>query len=134
VKRYVLDASAVMTFLDDRSGAAKVGELLLAAAEGGRSLLMSVVNWGEIYFVVWRGRGEAAAEETLSQIGRLPIEVIDVDMPTAKQAAALKATFGLPYADCFAAALAQQRKATLATADKDFARLQKSLSLLWAQV
>jgi hypothetical protein len=29
----------------------------------------------------------------------------------------------LPYADCFAAALAQARKATLVTSDKDFQRV-----------
>jgi predicted nucleic acid-binding protein len=37
-----------------------------------------------------------------------------------------------PYADCFAAALALTRKAALATSDKDFAHLEKHVSILWA--
>jgi len=47
IKRIVLDAGAVMTFFEDRPGAAKVEELIARAAEGKCELLMSVVNWGE---------------------------------------------------------------------------------------
>ena len=47
MKRYVLDASAVMTFFEDRPGADKVENLLEGAAEKQRFLLMSVVNWGK---------------------------------------------------------------------------------------
>lgn len=132
MKRYVLDASAVMTFFEDRLGAEKVENLLEGAAEKQRFLLMSVVNWGEVYYSVWRTHGEDAANEKLKQIAQLPIEVIDVDMPTTKLAASLKAGHKLPYADCFAAALAQQRKAALVTTDKDFAHVEKQVNILWA--
>ncbi|MGA2429478.1 MAG: PIN domain-containing protein, partial [Candidatus Acidiferrum sp.] len=37
----------------------------------------------------------------------------------------------LPYADCFAAALAAHRQATLATSDKHFARVETQLRVLW---
>ena len=132
MKRYVLDASAVMTFFEDRLGAEKVENLLEGAAEKQRFLLMSVVNWGEVYYSVWRTHGEDAANEKLKQVAQLPIEVIDVDMPTTKLAASLKAGHKLPYADCFAAALAQQRKAALVTTDKDFAHVEKQVNILWA--
>ena len=131
MKRYVLDASAVMTFFEDRPGADKVENLLERAAEKQRFLLMSVVNWGEVYYSVWRTHGEDAANEKLKQIAQLPIEVIDVDMPTTKLAASLKAGHKLPYADCFAAALAQQRKATLVTTDKDFTQVERQVNILW---
>ena len=41
----------------------------------------------------------------------------------------LRAQHNLP--DCFAAALAQARKATLVTSDKDFARVGPALKILW---
>jgi hypothetical protein len=44
MKAYVLDASALMTFFEDRPGADKVEELLAKAAEAKRPLAMSVVN------------------------------------------------------------------------------------------
>jgi len=131
VKIYVLDASALMTFFEDRAGADKVEELLAKAAEAKRPLAMSVVNWGEVYYSVWRAHGEKAADDLLRRIDQLPIEIVGVDMELAKLAASLKAQHNLPYADCFAAALAQARKATLATSDKDFQRFNSALTVLW---
>ena len=131
MKTYVLDASALMTFFEDRPGAEKVEDLLAKAAETKRPLLMSVVNWGEVYYSVWRARGEKAAGAKLQEIAQLPIEIVGVDMELGKLAARLKAEHNLPYADCFAAALAQARKATLVTSDKDFARVGAALKILW---
>jgi len=131
VKTYVLDASALMTFFEDRPGADKVEELLAEAAEDKRPLAMSVVNWGEVYYSVWRARGEKAAALKLQEITQLPIEIVGVDMELGKLAASLKAEHNLPYADCFAAALAQARKATLVTSDKDFERVRTVQKTIW---
>ena len=120
MKTYVLDASALVTFFEDRPGAEKVEDLLTKAAEVKRPLLMSVVNWGEVYYSVCRARGEKAAKDKLKEIAQLPIELVGVDADVARRAAILKAEHNLPYADCFAAALAQARKAALVTSDKDF--------------
>jgi predicted nucleic acid-binding protein len=133
MKTYVLDASALMTFFEDRAGADKVEELLASAAQSvnRRMLLMSVVNWGEVYYSIWRARGEPAANAKLRQIAQLPIEIVPVDLDLARRAASLKAQHNLPYADCFAAALAQARKAALVTSDKDFERARSGFRILW---
>ena len=131
MKTHVLDASALMSFYEDRPGARTVEELLARAAEAKRPLLMSVVNWGEVYYSVWRARGEAAANGTLCEIAQLPIEIVDAGSGLTRMAARFKAERNLPYADCFAAALAQDRKATLVTSDKDFERVGSALKILW---
>ena len=131
MRTHVLDASALMTFFEDRAGAAKVEELLAKAAEAKRPLLMSVVNWGEVYYSIWRARGEKVAHAKLQEIAQLPIQVVDVDMELAQLAASLKAQHNLPYADCFAAALAQARKAALVTSDKDFQRVGSLFKTIW---
>ena len=131
MKTHVLDASALMTFFEDRHGADQVEDLLASAAETKHSLLMSVVNWGEVYYSIWRMRGETFANEKLAQIGQLPIEIMEVDMEMGKLAAILKAKHHLPYADCFAAALSQARRAMLVTSDKDFGRVGDLLKILW---
>jgi len=131
MKAYVLDASALMTFFENRAGAEKVERLLTGAADANSPLAMSVVNWGEIYYSVWRAHGEKAAAAKLQEITQLPIQVFDVDMDLTKQAASLKAQYNLPYADSFAAALAQARKSTVVTSDKDFERAGASIKILW---
>jgi len=45
-----------MTSFEDRAGADTVEELLAKPAEAKGPLAMSVVNWGEVYYSVWRAR------------------------------------------------------------------------------
>jgi predicted nucleic acid-binding protein len=131
MKNYVLDASALMTFFENRPGAAQVEELLTKAADAKRPLFMSVVNWGEVFYAIWRAHGEKVATAKLQEIAQLPIQVIDADQELTRLAASLKARHNLPYADCFAAALSQSRKATFVTSDKDFARAGSALKIVW---
>lgn len=89
-----------------------------------------MVNWGEVYYSVWRARGEKAADANLREVAQLPIEIVGVDMELGKLAASFKARHDLRYTDCFAASLAQARKATLVTSDKDFKRAGATLKTL----
>jgi len=131
MKRIVLDASAVMAFFENQPGAEKVHDLIHLGIEGERQLLMSVVNWGEAYYSTWRTKGPGAAQHFLDEFAQLPIQLIPADAELARTAAEFKANLNLPYVDGFAAALALQRKASLATSDKDFSRIQKKLDILW---
>ncbi len=130
MKRFVLDASAILTFFLGRPGAEKVKELFASASEGKKELAMSAVNWGEVYYSIWRDRGRTDAERALAFVGQLPIEVVPADVAQAKLAAEFKAQYKLPYADGFAAALAQVRRATVVTSDADFSTLQPVLDIL----
>ncbi len=130
MKRVVLDASALTAFFEDRPGADKVEELIGRAVEGKRELFMSVVNWGEVYYSTWRTRGREAAQKVLGEVAQLPIEIVDADGELTKIAAEFRAQHKLPYADCFAAALATKRKAMVATSDSDFTAIKDKVSLL----
>ena len=131
MKRIVFDASALMTFFENRSGADKVEELIRLGVEGKRQLFMSVVNWGELYHSTWRIKGPGVARKNIEEIAQLPLEIVDADLDLTRTAAEFKTNFNLPYVDGFAAALALQRSASLATSDRDFAILEKKLDLLW---
>jgi predicted nucleic acid-binding protein len=131
MKRIVLDASALITFFEDRPGAEKVEGLIRLGVEGKRELLMSVVNWGEVYYSTRRAKGPGVARKVLEDIAQLPLEIVDADLEVTRSAAELRAEHKLSYADCFAAALAAHRKASLATSDKDFAYVEKKLEILW---
>jgi predicted nucleic acid-binding protein len=131
MKRIVLDASAVMTFFENRPGADKVEELIHLGVAGKRQLLMSVVNWGEVYYSTWRAHGPGVARKVIEDIAQLPIEIVDASLDLTRAAAELRADQKLPYTDCFAAALAAHRKASLATSDQDFASVEKKIDILW---
>lgn len=120
-----------MTFFEDRPGASQVQDLLGRAADGKCQLLMSVVNWGEVYYSVWRAKGPGVAQKVLSEIAQLPILLVDAGYDLTKCAAEIRAERKLPYVDCFAAALAIDRKASLATSDKDFAEVDRKIPIIW---
>jgi predicted nucleic acid-binding protein len=129
-RRYVLDANALIGFFEDREGTAgRVERLVEEAARQDLPLLMSAVNWGEVFYTEWRARGEAKAREAESSLHEMPIVVIAADRERASRAGALKQKHGLGYADAFAAELAIERGAWLVTADPEFAKLGKSLAV-----
>lgn len=130
MRRYVLDANAVIGFLEDREGtAAKVERLLDQALEQQAPLLMSAVNWGEVFYVIWRNEGERRALRVEKDVQDLPLAIVAADRDRATRAAALKQKHNLGYADSFAAELAIERGAWLVTADPEFSRLGRTLSV-----
>ena len=131
MKRIVLDASALMTFFENRPGADKVEDLIHLAVAGKRHLLMSVVNWGEVYYSTWRAHGPGVARKIIEDIAQLPIDIVPADLALTHAAAELRATHKLPYTDAFAAALASLRNASLATSGQDFASVEKKIDILW---
>jgi len=127
----ILDACALMVYLEKEAGYEKVKELFVKAAESGNDLLMSAINWGEVFYLLVRDYGITEAEKIQRVIETLPIEFVSVDLSLTKQAALYKATKKLPYADCFAAALAKIHKGELITCDKDFKRVENEVKIVW---
>jgi predicted nucleic acid-binding protein len=129
-RRHVLDARALVGLFEDRAGTAgKVEHLLEQALEKDVPLLMSAVNWGEVFYVTWRRHGEASAREAEAKLREMPIAIIGVDQERASRAAGLKQKHGLGYADAFAVELAIESGAWLVTADPDFTKVGQALSV-----
>lgn len=130
IRRYVLDANALIGFFEGRRGVSeKVSRLLSDALRQDSPLLMSAVNWGEVFYMEWRYQGEAKAREAEAILQRMPVAVIAVDRERATRAGALKQRHGLGYADAFAAELAMERGAWLVTADPEFSKVGRGLSV-----
>jgi predicted nucleic acid-binding protein len=130
MRRYVLDANALVSLIEGRVVAAeRVRRLLQEASRIGQPILLSSINWGEVFYIAWRLHGEAQALATEFKLQQLPIEVISVDRNRATRAATLKQKHNLGYADAFAAELAIERGAWLVTADPEFSKMGKALSV-----
>lgn len=129
-RRYVLDANALIGFFEDRKIiASRMEDLLAEAVRQDLPLLMSAVNWGEVFYTEWRYRGEHKAREAEANLLEMPIAVIAADRERASRAGALKQKHGLGYADAFAAELAIERGALLVTADPEFQKVGKALTV-----
>jgi predicted nucleic acid-binding protein len=127
----VLDAHALMVLFNDEPGAAEVEKILLKAESGNPRLLMSVINWGEIYYSIMRGASQEIADSKAHEIAGMRIELVPVDardLELIRQAAVFKATRKMSYADSFAAALAKIENAELVTGDRDFKAVENDLT------
>jgi uncharacterized protein len=129
----VLDSWALIAFFGDESPADAVEEIIHRAALDRHQLLLSVINWGEIYYNTMRKTSQSEAEARIKEIASLPIEIIGIgdDLKMTKQAAIYKATYLIAYADAFAAALAKERRAELITGDPEFKSLEKEIRISW---
>lgn len=131
MRTYVFDASPLFTFLRDKPGASKVDELLKEARRERAKVLISAVNYGEVYGLILREFGPEQAPTVMHAMRPLPIEVIDATPQRACHAADIKARYKLYYVDSFAAALAMEHKATLVTSDSDFRKLGHGFPVVW---
>lgn len=131
VANRVLDAYSLIAYLEGETGADKMVDVIKSARDSGRDLMLSVINWGEVYYITLREEGREKAKEVAHLISSLPIRLIDVDLDLVRQAAVYKATKKMSYADCIAASLAKLRKAELITGDDDFRQLEGEIKILW---
>lgn len=129
----VLDAWALMAYFEDEPAAADVERLLDDAEAQEEDLLLSAVNWGEIYYSVFRSVSEKAAEDIARKLMAMPIRVVPIpdDLVLVRQAAKYKAANRISYADCFAAALAKLTSSPLVTGDEEFRPLSTEITIHW---
>jgi ribonuclease VapC len=106
-------------------------ELFEKAVESSKPLLMCVINWGEVYYQVARRFGDQKAQEIEQLIQTLPIMVVEADKDLTREAARIKVTKRMAYADCFAAALARLKKGGLYTGDPEFKAVEKDIKVMW---
>jgi predicted nucleic acid-binding protein len=127
----VLDSYAVLAFLFKEDGHQKVLELLENSIESDTGIFIASPNWAEIGYIVERKAGAAKWGEVRDRLLGLPIEIIAADRALAELAGELKVSGGMSLADCFAAALAKQKKAVLYTGDPKFKAVEKEVSIEW---
>ena len=112
----VLDSWAVLRWLEGANPAA--GRVEAAIADNA---VMSWINLGEVFYVLWRVAGDGVARDTVSDIRSL----VALDEATAERvlaAARIKAEFPMALGDAFAAATAVAHDALLLTGDPELLR------------
>jgi predicted nucleic acid-binding protein len=120
-----------MAYLEDEPGGDIVSDAIADAHEEDIPLLMSVLNVGEVWYVIARETATADAETAVAQLRQLGIEFIAADWHLAKEAARYKAKHKMSYADCFAAALTKQKDAVLLTGDPEFHQIEREIRITW---
>jgi len=130
-KAIVLDTWAIMAYLGDEPAGHSVADIIADAHENEIPVLMLVVNLGEVWYITAREASASEADEAVSLIKQLGIELVDADWELTREAAYFKTIAKMSYADCFAAALAKSRKAELVTGDAEFKQVEGQVRVQW---
>lgn len=130
---FVLDSYALLAYLQDELAGTRIEKLLDNARKEKCRLFLSLINLGEILYIVERRGGIAKAQDALALIRQLPVEIPLVDEQTVFAAAHIKANHAISYADAFVVATAIQENAIIVTADPEFQSVEAIVQVEWLQ-
>lgn len=118
---YVLDSSAILRYLDDEAGAARVAEIIKSHLAGTCVAIIVAPHWGEVAGIICKSHGRDAMELVLSRLSAFGFEVVPADADRAVRAALIKLKRHIPYVDAFGVEFAANGlDRVLVTADYDF--------------
>lgn len=145
-ERIVLDSWAILAWLQGESAGAIVRDLL-GWADGDETsgkrvrsrwgdemsrpgLFVSLINLGEVFYILGRKKGEREARETVEEIKGSVIGVVPVSEELIFKAALFKIRYPLAYADGFALATAVAVGGALITGDPELRNVEET-PILW---
>ncbi len=135
MKKFVLDACAIIALLRGETGYAIVQQKLEDAAEQKLEIFLHRATILEIYYDSVRIVGQKKADTILSIINAYPVNQID-DLSDIfiKDASYFKTHYKISFADCFVLATAKTNNSTVVTSDHhEFDAIEKNgdLSFEW---
>ncbi len=130
---FVLDSYALFTFFKQEAGHRTVKQLLDKAAAGEIDIWLTEINWGEIYYVTTRERGEIDGQRVLNALASLPLHYWAASRDRVLAAARIKARYPVSYADAFAIAAARELDCPVVTGDPEFRRVERAgaVKVVW---
>ena len=128
-QKKVLDSFALLAYLKMEGRYKKVKDFL---ASEEVHLVINEINVGETFYILARERGIEKAEYFVNTIlPSLPIETVPNTLRDVIEAARIKSTHSISYADCFVVATAAREDAAIITGDPEFKKVQKAVAIDW---
>jgi len=115
MKKYVLDACALLAFLKKEEG----GEVVKKIISSDNEVLLHNVNLLEVYYDLLRELGKEKADAICEEILNLPIKIIyNTDLFLIKIAGYFKVNYRISLGDSFVLATAKLNSAIIVTSDR----------------
>ncbi len=121
---YVLDTSALLTYIENEDGVAEINRILLEALDNRHTLYMSVISGIEVFYISYQEQGANVAQEPLRLLQDLSIIQEPVRTDDVTGIGTLKANHAMSFADCCIAGLAKQKAAILVHKDPEFEHVE----------
>ena len=103
---YVLDASALLRYLDGEAGAEVVSSIIKGHLAGTHKVVVSAMHWGEVAGIVCKRHGRPGMGAALSRLSAFGFEIAAVTGDRAVNSALIKLERQISYADALSVNLA----------------------------
>jgi len=132
ITKYVIDACALIAFLQHEIGGDKLRELFKVPEN---EFFMHSINLTEVYYDAVYVSGEEKAQELFEKVVELPITILwDLDVSFIKLVGKYKTSYKISFADSFVLAVADKENAIVISTDHhEFDVIEKAgkLSFYW---
>ena len=126
-KIYILDTSAILTYIEDEDGSDYVENLLIDAEKGNADIYVSFISLTEVFYITMREKDEPLAVERIKLIQLLAMKIQESDEMVNINAGKLKARNSISLADAYIAALCQIHNGILVHKDPEYEKLTSML-------
>jgi len=126
-KIYILDTSAILTYIEDEDGSDYVENLLIDAEKGIADIYVSFISLTEVFYITMREKDEPLAVERIKLIQSLAMKIQESDEMVNINAGKLKARNSISLADAYIAALCQIHNGILVHKDPEYEKLAPML-------
>lgn len=129
--KIILDSCLLLAFLRKEKNWQSVKKYLQEANNKKHKIYFSWLNLVEIYYKVYREKGQITADKTISIVKKLPLEIILPDEDLYLETGKVKGKYAIALVDCFVVALAKRFKAIVLTGDREFSKAEKEVKISW---
>ena len=120
MQKYILDTSALITYIENEEGVDQIEKLFLEALDEKILLIVSIISLVEVFYTTVQEQGEDTAQDRLQLLKVLPITVREISIKEVEAIGLLKALYKISFADSCIAGLAKIEGAILVHKDPEF--------------
>lgn len=120
---YILDTSALLTYIEDEDGSDYVENLLIKAEKGDVLIYIAFISLTEVFYITTQEKDEAEAWRRIKLIQSLAVRIVESDENLNLMAGKLKATNTISLADAYISAVCQEYAGILVHKDPHFEKM-----------
>jgi predicted nucleic acid-binding protein len=127
----IYDSFALLKFFQKEPGYRKVARLLEEDRKSENPPLIQIVNFGEIIYRTKKDFGQDAKLRVIRTVIQLGLRIISASDGLVYEAAEIKGSYAISYADAFLLATALREDAVIVTGDPEFAKVESLCQIEW---
>lgn len=124
---YVLDTSAILTYIEDEEGSDFVENLLIRAEAAEIDIYLAFISLTEVFYITMQEKGDEEAIKRIELLRSLKIRIEESNEDLNLKAGRLKAKNNISLADAYIAALSQTADGILVHKDPEFGAVSPSI-------